>query len=389
MQGVLIETPEALKAAVEHALGQERLAIDLEGDGYFRYRPRVCTLQMNLGDRIVVVDTLKCWESPLLAQLLGPEGPQKVLHDAAFDARLLWAQGVALGHVFDTALAARLLGDPATGLASQLRQRCGVSIEKDQQQADWGRRPLDKRALRYLHDDVLHLFDLADSLQQDLEASGIEGELQVESDYVLAQARQAPPPAKPPWVRIKGSRKLAPVAQATLREVAAMRERLAEDWNVPPFRVAHDRLLLTLATKRPAELGQLKAVKGLLRGRGKGLGPAWLAAVARGVRAGAVPAEELRGPDTIPSADDRARRKRLEKALSRWRAAEAETRGVDIQVVLPGHGLQALVSTQPANREQLDAIDGLGEVRLVRYADAWLELVARSEVVAEASEDAP
>lgn len=384
MQSTFVETPQELQAVVARALERPRIAIDLEGDGYFRYRARVCTLQMNLGDELVVVDTLKCWEPSILGPLLGPQGPQKILHDAAFDARLLWAQDVELGNVFDTALAARLLSAPATGLSSLLSERLEVAITKDQQQADWGRRPLDAEALRYLHDDVRHLFDLADSLEKDVIECDIAAELRVECEYMLGQARKTPGDPPPPWLRIKAGRKSPPLAQAVLREAAALRERVAAEWDVPPFRVTHDRMLVELAKRRPTDVAGLKAIRGLLSGRGKGLAQAWLAAVDRGVKAGRVPVEDLAEPGSVPDSAERARRKRLEKALSKWRGTEATARNVDIQVVLPGHGVKALVGAQPQDAQELAAIEGLGDVRIERYGAQWLALVAAT---AEAPND--
>lgn len=379
MEYSVIDEPARLQELLSPLLEVQRVGIDFEGDGLFRYRPRVCTMQLCADDTPVVpvvVDTLACWDSELLQAFLGPQGPLKVLHDAAFDTRLLWSHGIRLGHIFDTALAARLLGEPATGLSSLLAKRCSVEIQKDQQQADWGRRPLTQKAIRYLHDDVRHLFLLHDSLASDVDRVGIAEELQVECDYVLDQACRPDPPEKPPWLRIKGARRLPPVQRGVLRELAQVRDSAARTWDVPPFRVAHDRELLELARRRPDQLAGLRGIKSLARGRAKSIAQKWLAAIARGVTAGDAPAEELDDQTAGgPSPTERARRKRLERALVAWRTREAQQRGVDVQVVLPGHGLQDLIKHAPADSDALRAIDGLGDVRVDRYGDHWLQLV--------------
>ena len=60
-------------------------------------------------EHVAVVDTLT---APVagLGRLLGVDGPTKIVHDVAFDARLLAECGVELGNVHDTAIAAHMLG---------------------------------------------------------------------------------------------------------------------------------------------------------------------------------------------------------------------------------------------------------------------------------------
>ena len=138
-----------------------------------------------------------------LARLLGPDGPEKIIHDLSFDARLLGRAGLPLGRVMDTAVHARFLGLRETGLGALLATRLGVTISKAMQQADWARRPLGPEALAYLCDDVAHLGRLAAGLEAEAAARGIAAEIAVESAYALAQASAedaatpAPGPQKP------------------------------------------------------------------------------------------------------------------------------------------------------------------------------------------------
>ena len=124
----------------------------------FAYRARPCTVQLawDEGGQVAVVDTLATSIAPL-GELLGPDGPVKIVHDVAFDARLLAESGIALANVHDTAVAARMLSRLATGLATLLDVELGVHIGKAMQQHDWRLRPLDDRMLEYLAADVVHL----------------------------------------------------------------------------------------------------------------------------------------------------------------------------------------------------------------------------------------
>src|ERR1019366_9911036 len=121
-----------------------RLAIDLEASGMFTYRARICTVQLawQSAAHLAVVDALAVSVAGL-REVLSVDGPTKIVHDVAFDARLLAEVGVELGNVHDTAIAAHMLGRAATGLASLLASELGVQIAKGMQHHDWRLRPLD------------------------------------------------------------------------------------------------------------------------------------------------------------------------------------------------------------------------------------------------------
>ena len=99
----------------------------------FAYRAAICTVQLGWqsAQRLAVADALGVPVTGL-RQLLGTGGPTKIVHDVAFDARLLAEAGIALGNVHDTAIAARMLGRTATGLGSLLASE----LERPHRQGD-------------------------------------------------------------------------------------------------------------------------------------------------------------------------------------------------------------------------------------------------------------
>jgi len=374
---MLIDRPDALERFAAEARGVETIGVDVEGDGLFRYRARLCTVQVCAGEAVGIVDTLAVDAKGALGELLGPDGPEKVLHDAAFDARLLRDVGVTLARVYDTAVAARFLGEKSTGLAALLAARFGLVVSKEQQQSDWGKRPLDDDALVYLADDVRHLGALAAVLREDARQKGIEAEIDEETRYVLARAALAPPAEPPPWTRIKGARDLPPGVRAVLREVTLVREEAAKRFDLPPFKVIGNEALVGIARKRPRTPADLAAIPGAAAGRARALSGELLTAVRRGALVEDAPEEELRvaRPPEIPR-EERDRRRKRDKALSEWRRREAAERGVDAQVVLPGHCLNDLAVADPGDRDGLCAIAGLGEHRVERYGTALLAALA-------------
>jgi ribonuclease D len=362
--GEPIASAELASALVQRLSAAPAIALDTEGDGMFRYRTRLCTVQLGGAGEIAVLDTLSVPAAPLLCELLGANGPEKLVHDASFDARVLFAHGVEVGRVFDTAIAARFLGIAATGLSSLLLKFFSVHLPKHRQQADWGLRPIDAEAMRYLEDDVRYLPELAECLLQELRARDIEAEVREECAYVLAEARAGERAPEAAWMRIKGAGLRTPKERARLFELAEERERLARQLDLPPGRLLGNEALLALSRER----GTREAVA-------RTLGPhadhveAFLAALARAEAHADAPAEQVARLSPVPpSAVELARRKRRKAALMAFREEQAKQRDVDIQVVLPGHCVADIIDLARLDLEGLRSIPGLGLCRIERYA---------------------
>ena len=362
--GTMIVDSAAARASLAVLAKQARLSFDTEGDGLFRYRTSLCMMQFGCSEQVVLVDTLAFDPLPIFADLLGEQGPEKIVHDASFDARVLYAQGVKLGRVFDTAVAARFLGLKATGLSSLLSAFFQLDLPKDKQQADWGMRPLDDEALRYLVDDVYHLEALSDLLLDRVRALDIEPEVRAECAYVLSEA-QKPVTEVPPWTRLKGSLARPPAERARLRELFAERESLARELNVPPGRLIPNEVLSRLGELADVEDAHLLR---LLGSKGAPHAERFRAALERARGLSDAPEEEVRSQISRPSSPaELERRKTRKRLLTDLRAKEAAVRGVDVQVVLPGHCLNDIVDLGVIDLDALRGIAGLGECRLERY----------------------
>ncbi len=350
------------------------------------WRGRLCVMQLAAArdegpaDDVVLIDTLAVTDLSPLAPLLGPEGPEKILHDAGFDARLLRDAGVLLGRVVDTSVHARFLGLRETGLATLLAARFGVTLEKALQQHDWARRPLEAREIAYLAGDVRDLGRLAAALRRDAAAVDIEPEVRDETDYALRHALDdrddvAPDGStRPAYTRVKGARELGAIGRSILREVCEVRERAAESWDTPSGRVLSNASLVLVSKARPRRGADVRAM-GVLQGRATEIADAIADAVARGVTRGDIPPAERRWFASERSGGDIGLRKAREALLSHWRAEEATRRAVDLQVVLPGHCLSDLASRGARSLRELRAIDGFGETRTARYGASLVALL--------------
>lgn len=377
----IIEANEPLQALTEQWRDENELAFDLEGDGLYRYRSQLCAVQLaTRGGEVRIIDTLTATERPPLAELLGPRGPRKTVHDVSYDARLLAENAIELGHVRDTSVHARFLDEPKAGLDSLIEKHVGVKLPKGKQKADWGRRPLRPEDLEYLAADVRYLLELGDKLEAAVKEAGIAPEVQVETAYLLHRALTDEPDPRPPWARIKKTDDLDDLGLAVLREVAAVREAAAQKADVPPFKIVGNRQLLDMAKRKPKSKGALAKIPGATRGRARRFTRDFLEAVQVGLDAGGVPEHERQL--AFPPAPPRAERdivKGRERALTSWRNAEAKERKVNRQVVLPGHCVRDLASFRPMDEEELRRVPGLGEVRVDRYAEALLKALDEGE----------
>jgi ribonuclease D len=334
-------------------------------------------VQVATADVIAIVDATATPLDPL-APLLGEAGPVKVVHDVAFDARMLAELGIALGRVHDTAIAARMLGRAATGLASLARSELGITIDKGLQQHDWRERPITRAQLDYLARDVAHLADLDDVLWAEVMARGIEDEVLEETRYRIQGAIAAAhePVRAPAYGFARGFDRLDPKSRAALRRLWEVREREAERVDVPVAKLIPTDLLVAIARQRPADDARLADLR--LPTRVRPLAPSLLAAIRLGEEDGDAPAEDLaRFAPPRPSREAIALRRGREKALSAWRKAEAAARGVDEQVVLPGHCMKDLAESDGMEVEDVCAVAGFGACR-ARYAPAIAQVLRRA-----------
>jgi ribonuclease D len=390
---VLVTREAELHDIVSRLARAERIAVDVESNGLFRYRATLCTIQLATVDEVFVVDPLA---TPVaaLGEVLGPKGPRKIIHDVAFDARILAESGLVLGNVLDTSIAARMVGRTATGLASLLGAELGITVDKKLQHHDWTERPIRPNQLRYLADDVIHLGALADKLWSAVTEPhpehaeidrGIADAIEEETRYRVSQAVTAAGilDPRPPFVRLKGVDRAPKDELPILKRIADVRENKARGLDVPPYKVLSPDVLFAIAKAKPKTLDELARIKGATGGsRARSIAPMLLQAVAAGIADAGVLSDEERAMlerPRLPQSIVKARRTR-EGRLSSWRKAEAKRRHVDEQVVLPGHCLQDLADLpEGSSLESVAAIAGIGSFRTLRDGAAILAALSAPE----------
>lgn len=375
----LVANEDTLRTVARRLEDEPRVALDIESNGMHAYKATLCVLQLAAKGSVVIVDPLAT-KLDALGPLLSSTKTEKLVHDVSFDARILAEAGLTLANVKDTSVAARMLARSATGLGSLLSSELGIDVDKKMQHHDWALRPLDRTALTYLGNDVVHLDALADRLFAEVESKGIAAEVDEETRYRLSQsiAAAGSEDPRPAYLRLKNIDKLPEADLAVLRHVAQVREAKAAALDVPPYKVLAPDVLVAIAQTKPRSAADLGRIKGASQGRrAASIEKDLLRAVAAGIDDPHIPDEDrvhLERP-RLPGPIARQRRAR-EQRLSKWRREEAQRRGVDEQVVLPGHCLQDLADLDQPTLDDIAKIPGLGAFRVERDGAALVAALA-------------
>lgn len=351
----LLEVARAMSRA-------KRVAVDTESDSMHSYFEKVCLIQINTGEQAFLVDPLAL--NGELSALAAPFASRKILkifHGADYDVVCLKRDfGFEIRAIFDTMVAAQCLDVQKFGLADLVAEAFGDILEKKHSRNDWARRPLSDSELLYSYLDVKYLIELSHLFEERLKQGDVFEEAVVE--FLRLEEREQVPREFDPdgYVRIRGSRDLAPQQLAILRELFLIRDRRSRQVDRPPFKVLANDTLLRIAKAAPGNAHELASLKGVTRFVIRRQGDQILKAVARGVSRGAPPAPRRkpgRGPRLNP------RQQRQLEQLKDWRKVAAARRGVPHLVVLPNHAIQEVVVAQPADLTALGALPTVGKKR--------------------------
>ena len=243
----MISTPDELAALLPHLAPEERVAIDTEADSLHVYREKLCLIQLSTpGDYHALIDPLV--DFPLTPFYQALAGKTVVLHGADYDLRLLRrAGGFVADRVFDTMLAARLIGRREFSYAALVKAEFGLELTKGSQKANWARRPLTPTMAEYAQNDTRYLLEIADRLEGTLHQLGRWHWFEQSCDRALAQAAvEKERDGEDAW-RINGSGAMRGRAAAVLRGLWHWREAEAKAVDRPTFHVLRNEDLLNAA----------------------------------------------------------------------------------------------------------------------------------------------
>lgn len=244
----MITSVDQLTDLVAAIKPHDRIAIDTEADSLHCYREKLCLLQISVPGRDVIVDPLADLDLAPLRNALADK--EIVLHGADYDLRLLRRNMDFIPkRVFDTVIAARLIGLREFSLAALVKRYFDVELVKGSQKANWAERPLSKKMEEYAINDTRYLLPLAERSEKQLqELNRMEWFRQSCQRALDFSAVDRERDVDEAW-RISGAGALRGRSSAVLRELWNWREREAEAVDRPPFHILQNRELLSSAER--------------------------------------------------------------------------------------------------------------------------------------------
>lgn len=344
-QPVWVNRPSGLEAMAQDLLRQPCVAVDTESNSLFAYREKVCLVQFSTGERDYLLDSLALRDLNSIAPLFADPTIEKVFHAAEYDVICLRRDfGFTFANLFDTMMAARILGRPAVGLGSILEEEFGIVLDKRYQRANWGERPLKPALMAYARLDSHYLIALRQRMEMALKEAG-RWEMALED---FARLCHTPVPQENHnhtcW-RVAGGQEITPRQAAILESLCVFREERASTADLPPFKVLGNDALVAIALAAPADLPALDELEALSPRQRERFAAGLLQAVQRGQEA-----KPLRRP-TSKRPDDRYLA-RLDR-LRNWRKSMGKEWGVESDVILPRDKMEALAQAAPKSMPEL------------------------------------
>lgn len=333
-QPVIASVPDFEAAVAAIAAGHGPIAIDAERASGYRYSQRAYLIQVHRGGA-------GSWlfDPPAIGDLsaLGAAGADEewVLHAATQDLTCLREVGVAPRRIFDTELAARLLGMPRVGLGAVVEELLGIHLAKAHSAVDWSTRPLKPEWIEYAALDVEYLVAVRDELESRLRDAGkLEYAREEFADVLI---RDLVPVRKEPWRRLSGLHAVkGQRALAVARSLWEARDAYAREIDTAPGRLVPDAALVAVAKAMPASKRDLAALKEFNGRASRTQLDRWWAAIEAGVATTDLPALRVPG-DALPPV--RAWADRNPEAAARLSTAKPAVAALAERLDMPAENL--------------------------------------------------
>lgn len=221
--------------------------VDTEADSLYSYREKICLIQFACGEHLALIDPLAIKEQTILLDFLD-QASEVWMHGADYDMSILnRTYGRVPNPVYDTQIAARLLGWRTFGFAHLIKDITGVELSKQSQKKNWGERPLPEKMLEYAANDVRYLMPLIETFRKRLHELDRWDWFLQSCDGAREQVLSRPEKSRDQQWRIPGWGRVSPRALAYLREIWGWRDGIASRRDKPPFKVISNEQLLKMS----------------------------------------------------------------------------------------------------------------------------------------------
>lgn len=315
--------------------GSGPIAVDAERASGYRYSQRAYLIQLyRRGAGLFLFDPPAVGRFDELNEAIASE--EWVLHAASQDLACLREVGLDPARIFDTELAARLLGLPRVGLGTVVEELLGIHLAKEHSAADWSTRPLPAAWLEYAALDVELLVDVRDKLADMLDAGGKRDIASQEFEATLA--RQPKLQRQDPWRRLSGLNTVRGARNlAVARELWTERDSFARESDTAPGRLVPDASLVAAVKAEPRTRSALAALRDFKGRASRTELPRWWAAIERGLTTEDLPPLRGASADTLPP--PRSWADRNPEADARLKAARQAVTEISEELAIPVENL--------------------------------------------------
>lgn len=274
----LIEDTLELEAAIRQLESStEPVALDTERAQGYRYGGGAYLVQLrksDVGSFLIDPQAL-----PDLSSMRPALQGTWLLHAADQDLACMAELGLVPERVFDTEIAAKLLGFSRFSLGAMTEQILGIALDKSHQNEDWSLRPFPIDWLRYAALDV----ELLPELQTEMSARIADAGRTEWAEQEFAQLLENPlQPKEPHWRDLKGLGKVkSRQGLATARELWKVREELGRDLDISPGRILATQGIIEAALVQPSTRGRLTSIEPFRRSRARKHTDLWWSAIAK------------------------------------------------------------------------------------------------------------
>jgi len=359
---IMITRQQALRNMANRLGSEPILAVDTESNSLFAYQERVCLIQFSTRQEDFLVDPLGLDDLSPLEPLFADPQIEKIFHAAEYDLITLKRDfKFDFENLFDTMVAARILGWEEIGLGSILRAEFDVELDKRYQRANWGKRPIPAEMMDYARLDTHYLIPLRYRMKSELKSIG-RWPLAKEDFARLRHINGRDPNTIPePCWRVRGAYDLTPQQAAVLLKLCYYRTEVAKKINRPLFKVIGDKSLLTIAEACPRTEADLQEISALSQKQYQRHARGLVKAVNAGLAAKPV------RPPRSPRPDDEFLA-RVE-VLRSWRKNTGKVMQVKSDVILPRDVMNMIAARDPGDERDLADIMADVPWRLERFGD--------------------
>jgi ribonuclease D len=364
---IWVDQPQKLEEMIRNLTQSTLLAVDTESNSLHAYQEQVCLIQFSNGEQDYLVDPFSLPDLSPLQVLFADPHIEKVFHAAEYDLICLKRDyGFTFYNLFDTMLAARILGRPNLGLGSLLQEEFGIELDKRYQRANWGKRPLPPAQLAYARLDTFYLAPLRQRLLDALQQHDL-WELALEDFQRMCQINLPDTDdRRETYWKAAANQDFNPRQMAILYELCNYRDEAAQRADLPPFKVLDNHLLAAITAAGPATHDELD---GILRNSQKishysaGLWQAYQRGLAR------PPLHRTRQPRPDDSFLHRL------DVLRDWRKKTGKSKGVESDIILPRDVMETIAKVNPKTWEEIEPLMSHLPYRLEHYGQQILQVL--------------